>query len=113
MKFLYMVCIFTKHKRTVCLHKSNRILDLGHRKHSYFNNAVKIMNRSLLVTFRRLAVAAAMAAGTAFAQQAAPVKIGVLTDMQSGFSSWSGKGSVIAAQMAVEDFQRTAGRLPA
>ena len=29
------------------------------------------------------------------------MKIGILTDMQSGFSSWSGKGSVIAAQMAV------------
>ena len=71
------------------------------------------MNRSLFVSFRTLAAAAAMAAGTVFAQQAAPVKIGVLTDMQSGFSSWSGKGSVIAAQMAVEDFQRTAGRLPA
>ena len=112
MKFLYMVCIFTKHKRTVCLHKSNRIPDPGHPEHSYFNNAGKIMNRSLLVSFRTLAAAAAMAAGTVFAQHA-PVKIGILTDMQSGFSSWSGKGSVIAAQMAVEDFQRTAGRLPA
>ena len=111
MKFLYMVCIFTKHKRTVCLRKSNRIFDLGHREHSYFNNAGKIMNRSLLVSFRTLAAAAAMAAGTVFAQQA-PVKIGSLTDMQSGFSSWSGKGSVIAAKMAVEEFQRTAGRLP-
>ena len=112
MKFLYMVCIFTKHKRTVYLHKSNRIFDPGHSEHSYFNNAGKIMNRSLFVSFRTLAAAAAMAAGTVFAQQAAPVKIGVLTDMQSGFSSWSGKGSVIAAQMAVEDFQRTAGQLP-
>ena len=112
MKFPYIVCIFTKHKRTVRLHKSNRILDLGHREHSYFNIAGKIMNRSLLVSFRTLAVAASMAAGAVFAQQAAPVKIGVLTDMQSGFSSWSGKGSVIAARMAVEDFQRTAGRLP-
>ena len=70
------------------------------------------MNRSLLVSFRTLAAASAMVAGAVFAQQA-PVKIGILTDMQSGFSSWSGKGSVIAAQMAVEDFQRTAGRLPA
>lgn len=71
------------------------------------------MNRSLLVSLRALAIAAAMTAGAAFAQtNTAPVRIGVLTDMQSGFSTWSGKGSVIAAQMAAEDFERSAGRLP-
>jgi len=50
--------------------------------------------------------------GSGIAQSNAPVKIGVLTDMQSGFSAWSGKGSVVAAQMAVEDFEKSAGRLP-
>jgi branched-chain amino acid transport system substrate-binding protein len=40
------------------------------------------------------------------------VKIGVLTDMASGFSAWSGKGSVVAAQMAADDFQSSAGPLP-
>ena len=59
-----------------------------------------------------LAVATtAFAASVAFAQ-AGTVKIGVLTDIQSGFSAWSGKGSVLAAQMAAEDFQKTAGPLP-
>ena len=67
--------------------------------------------------FRQLLVTAAVVATTALAASAASaqsgtVKIGVLTDMQSGFSAWSGKGSVLAAQMAAEDFQKTAGPLP-
>ena len=33
------------------------------------------------------------------------VKIGVLTDMQSIFSDWSGRGSVIAASLAIEEFR--------
>jgi len=33
-----------------------------------------------------------------------PVKIGVMTDMSSLFSDIGGRGSVIAAQMAIEDF---------
>ena len=33
-----------------------------------------------------------LTAGSGIAQSNAPVKIGVLTDMQSGFSAWSGKG---------------------
>ncbi|MFT3819322.1 MAG: ABC transporter substrate-binding protein [Rubrivivax sp.] len=53
-----------------------------------------------------IAVAAlALLAGGAQAQ--APdktVKIGVLTDMSSSYSDLSGKGSVVAAQMAIEDF---------
>ena len=42
------------------------------------------------------------AATAALAQE--PVKIGVLTDMQSAYSDFAGKGSVLAAQMAIEDF---------
>ena len=38
-----------------------------------------------------------------------PIKIGVLTDMSSGFSAWSGRGSVIAAELAVEDFKKIPG----
>jgi len=50
------------------------------------------------------AVAAALLATTALAQAAeGPVKIGVLTDMSSLYSDSGGKGSVIAAEMAVED----------
>ncbi|HUN51668.1 MAG TPA: ABC transporter substrate-binding protein [Candidatus Sulfotelmatobacter sp.] len=46
------------------------------------------------------AAALALLAGTAQAQ----VKIGVLNDMSSLYADISGKGSVLAAQMAVEDF---------
>jgi branched-chain amino acid transport system substrate-binding protein len=64
--------------------------------------------RHLLAT--AAVVATTLAASAAFAQSGT-VKIGVLTDIQSGFSAWSGKGSVLAAQMAAEDFQKTAGPL--
>lgn len=37
--------------------------------------------------------------------QDAPIRIGVLTDMSGSMADISGKGSVEAAQMAVEDFQ--------
>lgn len=52
---------------------------------------------------------ATLISGTALAADPAPisdgvVKIGVLTDMSSIFSDIGGKGSVIAAQMAVDDF---------
>ena len=51
------------------------------------------------------AFAAALLATTAIAQAAeGPVKIGVLTDMSSLYSDSGGKGSQIAAEMAVEDF---------
>ena len=33
------------------------------------------------------------------------VRIGVLTDMSGIFSDWSGRGSVVAAQLAVDDFK--------
>src|SRR3981189_1970411 len=39
--------------------------------------------------------------------QAAPVKIGVLTDMSSLYADNGGQGSVVAAQMAVDDFGGT------
>ena len=52
-----------------------------------------------------VALAAALLATTAVAHAAeGPVKIGVLTDMSSLYSDSGGKGSVIAAQMAVDDF---------
>ncbi len=37
------------------------------------------------------------------------IRIGVLNDMSGIFADLSGKGSVIAAQMAAEDFAKTAG----
>src|ERR1700674_2027027 len=55
--------------------------------------------------FNIAAVAGALACGTAYAQTADNVtKIGVLNDMSGLYSDISGPGSVVAAQMAVEDF---------
>jgi branched-chain amino acid transport system substrate-binding protein len=52
-----------------------------------------------------LAIAAALGAGAAQAQISdGIVKIGVLSDMSSLYADLDGAGSVVAAQMAVEDF---------
>ncbi len=50
-----------------------------------------------------------LALGWPGAGKSAPdvIRIGVLTDMSSIFSDWSGKGSVLAATLAVEDFRAT------
>lgn len=48
-----------------------------------------------------IVLAASLAAGSAFAQQ--HVRLGVVTDMAGPLSAQSGAGSVVAAQMAVED----------
>jgi branched-chain amino acid transport system substrate-binding protein len=48
------------------------------------------------------AIAALLAAGTAHAQDT--VKIGVLADMSSLYADLGGPGSVVAVQMAVDDF---------
>ncbi len=41
----------------------------------------------------------------------APIKIGVLSDMSGPFADQAGTGSVVAAQLAVEDFAKEAGEL--
>jgi branched-chain amino acid transport system substrate-binding protein len=62
---------------------------------------MKAINRSLLT----LAIGALFAAGAAQAQISdGVVKIGVLSDMSSLYADLDGAGSVLAAQMAVEDF---------
>ncbi|HMA30254.1 MAG TPA: ABC transporter substrate-binding protein [Casimicrobiaceae bacterium] len=54
--------------------------------------------------FLALAVASALAAGSASAQYTNnEIKLGVLTDMSSLYTDLAGQGSVIAAKMAVED----------
>jgi len=54
------------------------------------------------------AVAVALAAGAAHAQvSGGVVKIGVLNDMSSLYADIGGPGSVVAAKMAVEDFQKS------
>jgi branched-chain amino acid transport system substrate-binding protein len=48
---------------------------------------------------------AAMVCGAANAEiSGGVVRIGVLTDLSGPISSWAGQGSVIAAEMAAEDF---------
>ena len=61
------------------------------------------MNRG----FAALALLMAVA-GPALAQQG-PIRIGVLNDMSGPFADLSGKNSVVAAQMAAEDFAKEAG----
>ena len=56
-----------------------------------------------------LCAAGLLAPATVSAQLPATIKIGVLNDMSGPYADLSGKGSVIAAQMAAEDFASTAG----
>ena len=64
------------------------------------------LRRSVAVLI--LAGAGLLAGAGAEAQQASePLKIGVLTDMSSLYADNGGQGSVVAAQMAVEDFGGT------
>jgi branched-chain amino acid transport system substrate-binding protein len=62
------------------------------------------------------AAGALMAAGLAFSQAKVSdgiVKIGVLTDLSGAYSDLAGQGSVLAAQMAVDDFRaETKGGAP-
>lgn len=51
-----------------------------------------------------LRVAAALALSSVAVHAAEPIKIGVLTDMAGPFADIGGRGSVIAAEMAVADF---------
>ncbi|MFG1428967.1 ABC transporter substrate-binding protein [Roseixanthobacter glucoisosaccharinicivorans] len=57
----------------------------------------------------RLVIAAfcAAVAGPAFSQTVPPIKIGVLNDRTGIYADFAGQGSVVGAQMAVEDFQKT------
>jgi branched-chain amino acid transport system substrate-binding protein len=57
-----------------------------------------VQRRALELTLMLMAVSAPAAA------QNGPVKLGVLTDMSSLYADNGGQGSVIAAQMAVDDF---------
>lgn len=61
-----------------------------------------------------LCAAALLAAGVLSAPLASaqdkPVKIGVLNDMSSVYADFQGPGSVLAAQMAAEDFMKTSKR---
>jgi branched-chain amino acid transport system substrate-binding protein len=54
------------------------------------------------------ALGAALACAPAHGQQTVNVKIGVLSDMSSLYSDVSGPGSIVAAKMAVQDFNPAA-----
>jgi branched-chain amino acid transport system substrate-binding protein len=60
---------------------------------------------------RRAALAVSLLLPTAFARAELPatVKVGVLNDMNGPFADQSGRGSVVAAQMAAEDFAGQGG----
>lgn len=60
-------------------------------------------------TLLHLALLASVAPAAAWAQ-GKPVRIGVMNDMSSVYSDFQGPGSVLAAQMAVEDFNKTSSR---
>jgi ABC-type branched-chain amino acid transport systems, periplasmic component len=67
------------------------------------------MSKAITASCRRLLVGIAglvfsLSAHDAQAQQPAPLKLGVLTDMSSLYADITGPGSVAAAKMAVEDF---------
>ncbi|GJD49330.1 hypothetical protein OPKNFCMD_2060 [Methylobacterium crusticola] len=61
---------------------------------------------------RRIAPALAALLALALPARAAerPVRIGVLNDMSGPYADYQGQGSVIAAQLAIEDFGAGAGR---
>ena len=56
-----------------------------------------------------LAVALLLPAVTARAELPATVKVGILNDMNGPFADQSGRGSVVAAQLAAEDFAEQGG----
>src|SRR5437773_10248900 len=63
------------------------------------------------MTKLRSAVLASLALAGAVVAQEQPIRIGVLNDQSSVYADFQGKGSVLAAQMAVEDYGgKAAGR---
>ena len=64
-----------------------------------------------MIQFTRLtAVIAALVATPAYAESNGLPRIGVLNDMSSVYADFQGPGSVIAAQMAIEDFAKQSKR---
>ena len=63
------------------------------------------------MTWVRAAVLASLALAGTVAAQDQPIRIAVLNDQSSVYADFQGRGSVLAAQMAVEDYgARAAGR---
>lgn len=60
----------------------------------------------MLKTVRFVAVLVISFSMPAFAEMNGATRIGVLNDMSSVYADFQGPGSVLAAQMAVEDFAK-------
>ncbi|MFA6264448.1 MAG: ABC transporter substrate-binding protein [Pseudolabrys sp.] len=64
----------------------------------------------MLKAIKVAALLGAFAAAPALAEQNGTLRVGVMNDMSSVYSDFQGPGSVLAAQMAVEDFNKTSKR---
>lgn len=65
---------------------------------------VKTMRRRTILTGALAAAASSTFAQTTSERSDAPVVIGILEDMSGPYSAFAGPGSVIAAEMAIADF---------
>jgi branched-chain amino acid transport system substrate-binding protein len=65
---------------------------------------------SMLKSMKFAAFLVALISAPAFAEMDGSLRIGVLNDMSSVYSDFQGPGSVLAAQMAVEDFAKSSKR---
>lgn len=68
----------------------------------------------MLLINRRSLIAGAAAAAIPLgrARAATPIRIGVLTDMSGAYADDAGKGSVVSAKLAVEDFRKQHDNIP-
>lgn len=64
----------------------------------------------MLKAIKTVALLGVLTAAPALAEQNGTLRIGVMNDMSSVYSDFQGPGSVLAAQMAVEDFNKTSKR---
>ena len=60
----------------------------------------------MLKAFKLAAIVGALLSTSASAEMNGTLQIGVLNDMSSVYADFQGPGSVLAAQMAVEDFAK-------
>lgn len=75
--------------------------------HAFKDAARRALALAILVAAAPVAFAQPAPKGPAIKLSDGVVKIGILTDMNSAYSAISGKGSVLAARMAIEDFGGT------
>jgi len=64
----------------------------------------------MLKSIKFAAVLVALLSTSAFAEMSGTLRIGVLNDMSSVYADFQGPGSVVAAQLAVEDFAKQSKR---